>query len=62
MSLKDNWNREPLVPHSTIRNIMVGVWGVVAVWMLICGFGILLSLATPAVGCVLAYLLARLIP
>ena len=62
MTLKQNWNKTPLIPHGTILKIVVVVWAVIVTWMMIVGIDPVVILTVPALVLALIYLIARLAP
>jgi len=62
VTIKDNWNREPLIPHGSIRRIMIVIYLIAVVWMLLVGYSFLVSFLVPVLPFVLVYLIARMTP
>lgn len=62
MSLKQNWNKTPLLPHRTILKFLLLAWGVIVAWMMIVGINAVVIAIVPAVVLAIIYLIARLTP
>lgn len=62
MSLKQNWNKTPLLPHKSILKLLVVVWAIIVVWMMVVGVNPIVIAIVPAVVIAFVYLIARLLP
>ena len=62
MTLKQNWNKTPEIPHRTILKVCVVIWAVIVAWMMIVGIDPVIILTVPALVLALIYLTARLAP
>ena len=60
--IKRNWNKEPLVPHKRILDVVFIAYGFMAVVLLVVGVNVFVSLFVPAVILGFCYLTARLSP
>jgi hypothetical protein len=62
MTIKDNWNKEPLIPHKAIIKVLCLVWAIIVAWMLVLEDDPTVILIVPAAVLALIYLFVRLTP
>lgn len=62
VSLKQNWNKPPLVDHKFTIKMLILIWAILVIWMLILGINPLIILIVPGGSLTLMYLLVRLGP
>jgi hypothetical protein len=62
MTIKDNWNKPPLIPHKLILKALVLAWCFMAIVLTTIGVGFFASAVVPALILVFAYFAARLLP